>query len=447
MKKAGVMILTAAMTISAVCAGYSGVFAAEDNAPAAYESKYTLSNPDADEITSKLYDYICDSFGNTILSGQQESTWMDSVDYEMNYIQKNTGKLPAIRGLDFMGGDFNGVVQRSKDWWAKGGIVTICWHTGVNGGAYNDSLNDSPNFSKLFDENSSEHKAMIANWDKAAEALKELRDAGVPVLWRPFHEFDGQWFWWGKGGSSNFVKLWQMMYDRFTNVHGLDNLIWVLGYADNVKSGWYPGDEYCDIIGSDTYNNSNLTHKNAWTKLKNMNTGKPAAFHECGNLPSEEALKRDGCMWSWFMVWHTSHITNNNKTNLNSIYNSDLITTLDELPDFADYNNKEDDNSSSSENIIDVDSSDSESESNTDPDISSDSQIDSKDISEDSSSKIDNIDTSKDSNLSSKTTADSSKTSNTTSNSDRSPNTGIALSLSALAITASALVIVKKKKD
>ena len=96
MKKAGVIILTAAMTISAVCAGYSGVFAAEDNASAAYESKYTLSNPDADEITSKLYDYICDSFGNTILSGQQESTWMDSVDYEMNYIQRTQASfLPS----------------------------------------------------------------------------------------------------------------------------------------------------------------------------------------------------------------------------------------------------------------------------------------------------------------------------------------------------------------
>ena len=44
---------------------------------------------------------------------------MDSVDYEMNYIQKNTGKLPAVRGLDFMGGDFDGVVKRSKDWWEK----------------------------------------------------------------------------------------------------------------------------------------------------------------------------------------------------------------------------------------------------------------------------------------------------------------------------------------
>ena len=82
MKKAGVVILTAAMTISAACAGYLGTFVSDISSYAAYESKHTLSNPDADEITSRVYDYICDSFGNTILAGQQESTWMDSVDYE-----------------------------------------------------------------------------------------------------------------------------------------------------------------------------------------------------------------------------------------------------------------------------------------------------------------------------------------------------------------------------
>ena len=47
--------------------------------------------------------------------------------------------------------------------------------------------------------------------DKAAEALQELKEENIPVLWRPFHEFDGAWFWWGKGGSENFKKLWIMM--------------------------------------------------------------------------------------------------------------------------------------------------------------------------------------------------------------------------------------------
>ncbi|MBR1383504.1 MAG: hypothetical protein IJ555_06810 [Ruminococcus sp.] len=292
---------------------------------------HQLSNPNANADALRTYNYLCDSFGNVMLTCQQESTWMGSPDYEMDIIQETTGKLPAMRGLDFMNNDFDGVVERSKAWHEKGGIVTICWHTGVNGSGYQESLDENPDFDKLLTPGTDEYNEMIASWDKAAAALSELQDAGVPVLWRPFHEFDGQWFWWGKGGSENFIRLWQMMYDYFTNEKGLNNLIWVLGYSGEVKDGWYPGDEYCDVIGSDTYDNS--TNKKAWKKLEALNTGKPIAFHECGNVPSVEKFENDGDLWSWFMIWHTDFIVNNPKENLNEVYNSEKVITLDELPE------------------------------------------------------------------------------------------------------------------
>ena len=295
-----------------------------------YESKFQLANKNADVNTKKLYDYINEVYGKSIITCQQESTWMSSPDYEMNYIYDVTGKYPAMRGLDFMNGDFEGVVERSKEWHKKGGIVSICWHTGVNGKGYQESKDDNPDFNKILTEGTPEYEAMIENWDKAAKALQELRDEGIPVLWRPFHEFDGQWFWWGKGGADNFKKLWQMMYDRYTNEFGLTNLIWVLGYSGEVKDGWYPGNEYCDIVGSDTYDNT--THKRAWAKLSAMNTGKPLTFHECGNVPTIEAFERDGAMWSWFMIWHTSHITGNDQYTLKDVYNHEKAITLDELP-------------------------------------------------------------------------------------------------------------------
>ena len=298
-----------------------------------YVSKYQLSNPNADEVTRKVYDYICENFGEKIISAQQESTWKGSPNFEMDIVKAATGKLPAMRGLDYMNADFQGVNQRAKDWWEQGGLVTICWHTGINGKGYNESKDDVPDFEKLFTEGTEEYNAMMENWDKAANALAELRDAGVPVLWRPFHEFDGQWFWWGKGGSENFIKLWQMMYDRYTNEFGLTNLIWVLGYSGEVKDGWYVGDDYCDIIGSDTYDNS--THLKGWNKLQSVTSaGKPLTFHECGNVPPVEDFENDGCIWSWFMVWHTDHIFGNDKENLSNVYNSDRVITLDELPDF-----------------------------------------------------------------------------------------------------------------
>ncbi len=287
--------------------------------------------PTAADRKDALYSYICENFGKTMLSCQQESTWMGSPDYEMNYIEQTTGKLPAMRGLDFMNNDFDGVVQRAKEWDAKGGIVTICWHTGVKSSGYQESLDDNPDFSKLLTEGTDEYNTLMESWDKAAKALQQLRDEGIPVLWRPFHEFDGAWFWWGKGGSKNFIKLWQLMHDKFTNEYGLDNFIWVLGYSGEVKNGWYPGDEYVDIIGSDTYDNS--TNVKAWKKLEKV-ADKPMAFHECGNVPSVSDFEKDGDIWSWFMIWHTNFITDNNKDNLKAVYNSDKVITLDELPKF-----------------------------------------------------------------------------------------------------------------
>lgn len=299
-----------------------------------YKSKYKLSNPNADDNASKVYDYICENFGKKMISCQQESTWKRGPDYEIQYIAETTGKKPAMRGLDFMNSDFNGVVERAAEWWSDGGLVTICWHTGVNGNGYDEARDDYPDFSQVLTEGTPENKEMIANWDKAAEALKLLSAQGVPVLWRPFHEFDGQWFWWGKGGREDFKKLWKMMYDRFTNKFGLTNLIWVLGYSGSVKDDWYPGDEYVDILGSDAYNDD--TNAQAWPRLKAISDTKPLAYHECGNLPSVEEFKKEGALWSWFMVWHTDHIINNDKKNLKEVYNHEDVITLDELPNFLE---------------------------------------------------------------------------------------------------------------
>lgn len=107
------------------------------------KSAMKLSNANADETTQKIYSYICDTYENGIISAQQESTWIDTPEYEMNYIFDATGKLPAMRGLDFMDDDFEGVVERSIDWWNRGGLVTICWHCGSDfSDSYDECIND-----------------------------------------------------------------------------------------------------------------------------------------------------------------------------------------------------------------------------------------------------------------------------------------------------------------
>lgn len=299
--------------------------------------KQKLSNPNASKEAKALFDYICKTYKNGIISGQQESTWMGSDQYEFEYIYNNTGKYPAIRGLDYMNDDFSGVNKRAADWHDRGGIVTICWHCGSDfSGSWSESMKtEIKDWDKALTKGTPEYETLIKGMDKAAAALKELKDKDIPVLWRPFHEFDGKWFWWGKGGAENFKKLWVIMYDRYTNYWGLDNLIWVLGYSGNGKGyeSWYPGNEYVDIAGADSYTdgaNGNL-YKNV---SKVVGDEMPICFHECGRIPTVEQLEKADADWVWFMTWHTEYITDHNDTDaLKKIYNDQYVITLDELPD------------------------------------------------------------------------------------------------------------------
>lgn len=299
-----------------------------------------LSNENAIENAKNVYSYLKGVYKTSCLTGQMESTWMGSPDYEMNYIEKNTGKLPAIRGLDFMCNDFKGVVSRAEEWWEKGGIVTVCWHTGADfASEFTDSLEDNINWDEAFIEGSETYNSLLAGMDRAVPYLQQLEDAGVPVLWRPFHEIDGGWFWWSKGGAENFKKLWQMMYTRYTDYWGLDNLIWLLGYSSNVnvdKTEWYPGDEYVDLMGADSYDpGENKALYDLCTEI--APEGMPIVYHECANIPSADAMTGSGALWTFFMVWHTDSLTDtqlNSIAHLKEIYNSDYFITLDELPDF-----------------------------------------------------------------------------------------------------------------
>ncbi len=306
----------------------------------AYTGGGKLSNPEASTHAQSLYSFLCDTYGSHVISGQQESTWMGSEDYEFEIIKNASGKYPALRGLDYMGDDFAGCNRRAKKWYDKGGIVTICWHCGSNfSGSHTEAMNSELNWSAALTEGTAEYSALIAGMDKGAKALKELQNQGVPVVWRPFHEFDGKWFWWGKGGAENFKKLWRIMYDRYTNYWKLDNLIWSLGYCGDVNSGWYPGDDCVDIIGSDTYVNHTESLASMYSKTAQI-ANKPVCLHENGPIPDPEKMKTDGAKWLWFMTWHTSFIDSNEFNTplyLKKVYNSDYMLTLDELPDIYNY--------------------------------------------------------------------------------------------------------------
>jgi len=150
-----------------------------------------------------------------------------------------------------------------QDHYDEGGIVGYAWHFRDPQGEFYDSdykgyshdnsdlLNDIVN-----DLNGRQDWFYQQIDDYALPALNTLKQAGIPVIIRPFHEMNGGWFWWGNKPAADYIALYKMFADYLRVTKGLDNLI--LAWSPNVSfdttaKGYYPGDDYVDIVGLDYY--------------------------------------------------------------------------------------------------------------------------------------------------------------------------------------------------
>lgn len=293
-------------------------------------------SPNASPEAKALLNYRYDINGKKVLSGQMWAPW--GVD-EIAVVKEITGKYPAVRGQDFIHDKDNAnEVALAIDWWKKGGIPTIMWHWGApgKGEGYEQSKMEI-DIDRCFIEGTEENKAMWSDLKRIADWLTILRDAHVPVLWRPMHECDGNWFWYGKGTGEQFNKVWITMFNYFTKERKLNNLIWVLCHTGDPKDDFNPGKEYYDLAGADTYD-KDLVQEKMYREVQRIHgTGQPIPYHECGTIPDPDKCFAKGVIWSWWMLWHTGHLTKYDKEELKRIYNHDLVLTLDELPNIMDY--------------------------------------------------------------------------------------------------------------
>lgn len=289
--------------------------------------------PDASLEVRAVLDYLHEMNGKKTLAGQMWVPWGDD---EIEYVERVTGKLPAIRGHDYIHERSN---KRENElmiaWWREGGIPTAMWHWGAptKGEGYNESKMGI-DIERCFVEGTAEHAAMWQDLARIADRLTELRDAGVPVLWRPLHEFDGGWFWYGMGTDEQFVRLWRTMFDYFAKERGLNNLIWVLCHSGRPRTGWDPGPEYYDLVGADTYTHTMQPWLYKWVKMAYNDAG-PIPLHECGQIPDPDQSFERGTPWSWWMVWHTGYLQQHDPEALKHAYQHELVITRDELPRFV----------------------------------------------------------------------------------------------------------------
>ena len=146
-----------------------------------------------------------------------------------------------------------------------------------------------------------ENKVFTEDLKNAAAYVSLLSDADLPILWRPFHEAAGGWFWWGKDAAS-FKSLWIAMFNYF-KTEGLDNLIWVWTTEGN-DADWYPGDQYVDIVGRDVYNKETADCVSEYTSIAENYGNKIVSLSECGTVGLISEQWASGARWSWFMPWY-----------------------------------------------------------------------------------------------------------------------------------------------
>ena len=344
--KSGENIITVKKNWGWINLDYIEISPASDGIPFDIAANLITPNPSAEAI--KVYTFLKENFEKKVISGAM-ANYSTGIE-EAQWMYDNTGKWPALTGFDYINYtrdwstiNFTELTDNAKAWWNENGLVTIMWH-------WRDPLKKSDGFytkdtsfdvSKISDTNSDEYKAMIADIDVIASYLKQLKDAKVPVIWRPLHEASGEWFWWGAKGAEPCKKLWKLMFDRLVNHHQLNNLIWVWT-SDSAGSAtdWYPGEEYVDIIGMDIYSDENQHGSQyvAFDKVKEIFAGKKMlTLSECGSIPNIDAMFEYGDTWSWFMPWngdYTRSDKHNGASFFTDLFSNDRVITRDQMPNF-----------------------------------------------------------------------------------------------------------------
>lgn len=273
-RKAGAFLLFAAIVVG-------GCQVLTDQPP-----PVTPVDPDATEETRALYANLYQLADEAILLGHQDDLaygyeWVRHVgspdpDAPRSDVKAVTGSFPAVYGWDV--GDLGNPgattnldsvpFDRMKRWieegYERGGVVTISWHMDnpVSGGSSWDTTHAA---GKILPD-SSHHEDFTERLDRFAKFVSDLQGGfwtwlgwghDVPIIFRPYHEMTGRWFWWGATTPETYKRLFRFTVEYLRDEKGLDNLLYA--YSTDVFESrehyleHYPGDEYVDVVGFDDY--------------------------------------------------------------------------------------------------------------------------------------------------------------------------------------------------
>lgn len=284
--------LTAFVAISALAAGLvaAGPAQAAPSGPGARPggppTAVDLVDGKATAETRSLFAYLQSVRGNGILFGHQHTTDYAVTDPAPNGlasdVKNGVGDFPAVFGWDSLiltGDERPGVSGASLDENvdvlvdgiqkadALGGINTISSHfpNFATGGRYNDT---GGNAVRQILPGGPNNAAFLEYLDAYADVAKEAVDENgkqIPIIFRPWHENNGGWFWWGAGHttSAEYQEIFRYTVEYLRDVKGVHNFLYA--YSPNGTFGGtpetylktYPGDDFVDILGYDLYDGTN----------------------------------------------------------------------------------------------------------------------------------------------------------------------------------------------
>ncbi|MCW3793040.1 glycosyl hydrolase [Paenibacillus sp. LS1] len=292
-------------------------------------SAVKLVDDQASTATKSLFTYLNNVRGKAILFGQQHATTegvtITANDGTQSDVFNNVGAFPAVYGWDTLsleGNEKPGSKQVSpeentarlaavmKKAYERGGIVTLSAHM-KNFATGNDFYDTSGSVVSHILPGGDKNAEFNTYLDQIADLAHQLSDGegnDIPVIFRPFHENNGNWFWWGAAFTSKeqYVQLYRYTVEYLRDTKGVDNFLYVFspnGFFSGSESEYlktYPGDDYVDILGFDVYDSTEgsqgwfakLVQDAAMISRLADSKGKVATFSEFGY--STKGLKITG---------------------------------------------------------------------------------------------------------------------------------------------------------
>ena len=306
-----------------------------------------LIDANATKETKALHKNLKELAEKHILFGHQHATeyghgWYG--DENRSDVKSVTGSHPAVIGVDFSGlsGRPDSLIQRTKkelektiaDTYNRGGVTTVSWHfiNPASGGGFYWVDTISKAAVKLIIPGGSHHDAyknILRTVASLANSTKGKDGKLVPMIFRPYHEFDGDWFWWGRAHCTidEFKTLWRFTVSYLRDSLQVHNFIYAFSpdnrfFTEEQYLERYPGDKWVDMVGIDNYGDWGRDGKydlDAGIKKLEIvsdyaeKAGKLAAFTETGleSIPNTtwwtetllKSLKKEKLKLTYVLVW------------------------------------------------------------------------------------------------------------------------------------------------